>query len=470
MDLPVSAGCSIMSIEASSPPTFCGICGWPTGGQTCPACGAEPTARADGCDAPNLRALAGPDAEDYPELKPAFLAWQQNDGPRYIRQCLQMLGVERPGSLRGADHDWWVFIQDSAVVFIGLDRQCREIAIESPILQLPQQRRVPLMRTLLHLNGSKLRDTRFCLRGDTVVLVYSDAFANLPPPRFLEAIREHALTADRFDDPLSLAFSARMLGPEVQQTDNPLQLLGTPLKLQTLKGKSQPLPAPGAPATMPGAESAAHRGVAERHSQISMSRLMAFKGINQLIKQSEEVLRLLRLHRATQRNEQMMRRLLGAELYVSRALVYLVQERFGAEVPGLVEPLARAAAPYLYTPPPLGTDQRLRHEPLLKACQEITTQQQPNLGARPPIKLRAFATANEAREHFSRLVTVIDSFEQPNVKHFLLTGMIAEMMLRVRLGDANVQRFREVLKVSDGQGGNPRIVHLLRQEIGKVLP
>jgi hypothetical protein len=451
------------------PATFCGICGWPISGPSCAACGAQSSARAEGCDATNLKTLAGPDAEDYPELKPAFIAWQQKDGPRYIRQCLQALGIEHPTCLQGDAHDWWIFIQDSAVVFIGLDRMRQEIAIESPILQLPRRRRVPLMRTLLQLNGNELRDTRFCLRGDIVVLVYTESFANLPPPRFIEAIREHALNADSFDDPLSLAFSARMLGPETQQADDPLSFLGTPLRLQTLKGKSQPPPTPTmtAPAQA-SAESGAHRGVAEGHAQVSLPQLEAFKGVSRLIRQSEDVLRFLKTHRAMQRNEKMMSRFLGAELYVNRALVFLIQVQYGADVPGLVMPLARAAASYMYLLPPLGSDQHGRHEVFLKACQEIINQQA-SLEAQLPVRIRSFASTSEAHGHFANLVAVIDSFEQPQIKHFLLTGMIAELVLRIKLADADAKRFRDVLRAAEGQGGNPRIIQLLRQEVDKVF-
>ncbi len=123
---------------------FCGVCGWPLkAAAVCEACEAPAgTGQKAGEDEANLWILGGPRPEEYPDLKNAFLAWKQKDWPRLVGQCLVALGVDAPQITNLPEGPGWSFLQDSAVIYISLDKARGELAIESPMVRLPALKRI----------------------------------------------------------------------------------------------------------------------------------------------------------------------------------------------------------------------------------------------------------------------------------------------------------------------------------------
>ena len=222
---------------------FCGICGWPLGGEIYESCNAPAGKTIAGEDFLNLRFLGGPTPEDYPDLIQAFLAWKQKNWNRVVGQSLIAYGVDQPLLSSQGRTSGWVIVRDSAAIYITLNHKNEELTIESPVIRLPVKGRIPLMRTLLELNGREMMAARFCLRGDLVVLRFMDRMENLSPPKLIDAIDEVAILSDRYDDYLSVAFSARMIGPEAQRMGLDWKFLGTPVEMRHIKG-SELAPAP----------------------------------------------------------------------------------------------------------------------------------------------------------------------------------------------------------------------------------
>jgi len=207
--------------------SFCSVCGWPLGGAgVCEACDTPAgTGASAGEDEANPWSFGSPRPEDYPDLKNAFLAWKQKDWPRMVGQCLVALGMDTPQITNLPEGPGWSFSQDTAAIYVSLDKARGELAVESPMVRLPARQRVPLLRAVLELN-EMLGAARFCLRGDLVLLRFADQVENLAPPKLVAAIRELAIRADQFDDLLSVAFAAPLVGPEAQKQRLSWKLLG----------------------------------------------------------------------------------------------------------------------------------------------------------------------------------------------------------------------------------------------------
>ena len=228
----------------------CATWGGPSSGAIWEACGALHSEGPLGDEVSDVFVISPPQPEDYPTLKNAFIAWGQRDYPRMIGQCLVALGVTAPTVTSLPSGPGWTFHQDSALVFLSVDREHGEILVESPMVRVPVRQRVPLLRTLLELNACALGASRFCLRGGIVVLRYADRIDNVSPAKLVGAIKEVALRADRYDDVLRLAFGAKMIGPEAKRHPNPWGFLGTPVKLRMVRGERVG-PAPPPPISRP---------------------------------------------------------------------------------------------------------------------------------------------------------------------------------------------------------------------------
>ncbi|MEL6182087.1 MAG: hypothetical protein AAFS10_24210, partial [Myxococcota bacterium] len=175
-----------------------------------------------------------PRPEDYPELAKAFLAWRHRDIPLMIETCLAAIGINQPIATRLPNSYGWSFGNDSAAIYVIFSELRHELTIESPVLRLPHTKRIAMMRTLLEMNAHVLGLTRFCLRGDVILLRFVERVDNLSPPMLASVMREVAVLADRYDDMLSIAFDATMLGPEAEKRHYDFSILGVPQKLPNL--------------------------------------------------------------------------------------------------------------------------------------------------------------------------------------------------------------------------------------------
>jgi hypothetical protein len=442
---------------------FCGVCGWPSkGASVCEACEA-PVATTPGAarDETNVWILGGPRAEDYPDLKNAFLAWKQKDWPRMVGQCLVALGVESPQITNLPDGPGWSFSRDSAAIYVALDKARGELAIEAPMVRLPVRQRVPLLRTLLELNESALGAARFCLRGDLVLLRFAEQMENLAPPKLVAAIRELALRADQLDDLLSVGFSAPMVGPEAQKQRLPWSLLGSPRKLKHLQGAdAPPLPPPAA-------------AVAPTIGAGSVS-----DGIEARLRNADALCDLLSAAAEIAKPLQFMQDVHPAiPLLLQRALLFRVFDQFRATCPDAVAMLMRAGEPVYAqfwelptgllavvggttgtaaTPLPIGLDLVVGHV--------IATRAQ--VPSQAPCAPAAFASAAEAKTMLRKYLAEVDKGpKDAKHRHFVLLGALAELLTRTRLPEATAARLRQVMSEGAQRGPNPEATSFLLQEL-----
>lgn len=218
----------------------CGVCGWPLDGPACGACGAPAGAGTPGRD--RVEPVGGaPRVEDYPSLSDAFRAWHARDWTGMVSACLSTLGAKAPPVHNPVTGFGWAFTKDSAAIYVYFDSTGTVISVESPMLRVPARHRVPMLRSLLELNGSGLGGGRFCLRDDLVVLRFVDRLENLNPPKLVGAILDVALRADRFDDLLSAAYDAEMVGPTARAHGLPFQAIGTARRLQVIRADAAPV-------------------------------------------------------------------------------------------------------------------------------------------------------------------------------------------------------------------------------------
>ncbi len=178
-------------------------------------------------------ALSGARAEDFPELESAFHAWRRRDWSLMVSTCLASLGVRGEAeTIQG--RLGWTFAKDSAVVYLSVDRRLGVIDLEAPILMLPATQRAPLFRTLLEMNARATGIARFSLRRDRICVRFSDRLENLNPPKLVHAIVEVASIADAMDDPLSAAYQARMIGPRAKADGMDWKHRGKPVLMPSL--------------------------------------------------------------------------------------------------------------------------------------------------------------------------------------------------------------------------------------------
>jgi len=181
------------------------------------------------------QAPAAPDglsADDFPELKEAFIAWKAGNFEAMVEESLKVLGItvrsaNAPPGLVG-----WTVTVDSAALYVSFDRARGEVVAEAPVVWVPEHQRVGLMRALLELNLWALQVARFCLNGDVVVLRFADRVQNVSPPKLLLAVREVGREADRHDNWLAERFGARMVGPEAQRASFDWSFIGTAVELR----------------------------------------------------------------------------------------------------------------------------------------------------------------------------------------------------------------------------------------------
>ena len=213
----------------------CALCGWPTTRGQCDACGSEQPAQARHHEADETAFSYGPTHEDFPALQGAFVAWKARNWSRMVTACLESLGVRTPAYRNLPFGQGWAFVQKSAAVYVYTDSNAGILAVESPVVQLPTLQRVPLMRRLLEMNAGALGAARFCLRDSTVVLRFTDTLVNLDPPKLCDAICDVALLADKYDNILSVTYSARMIGPMAQERNLAWEFLGSPRSLNNVR-------------------------------------------------------------------------------------------------------------------------------------------------------------------------------------------------------------------------------------------
>lgn len=438
---------------------YCGMCGWPLEGSTCEACSTPAGTAFEGEDHPNFSVLAGVQPEDYPFLEPAFTAWRNKDINRFIGQCLAFLQVDRPQVAQIPEGAGWAFVQESAVIYLILNRETQQISIESPILRLSHTQRVPMMRTLLEMNWHALRNTRFYLRGDLVVLAFTDHLDNLSPPKLVEAIREVALAADAFDDELSTSFSAQMVGPEAQRRHLSWDFLGTPQKLASLKGAEL-----GPLKIAPPAEEHMEKIGEEPESRKKMAAALgAAKGLCDLIRNSQEVLKALvfmEVHPAV-------------AILAHRAVIFRIVERYSDDCTDAVTYIANSAREILSRVWSQKSEERTPQ--ITFKLDQIYTRivndrGQVQVQPQAPAPFEVFKTVDRAKKHMRALLSEIE--EAPDnlaLRNLLILGAFAELLVRTPLKPQMAEKLRVILKEAERQECTPDINNMVFNQLKRLV-
>jgi hypothetical protein len=447
----------------------CPTCGWPGAGAPCECCGAsgEP---AGGEDDHSLLLLAGPQPEDYPALRAAFTAWRQKDHARMVGQCLVALGVDAPQVASLPTGPGWTFAQDSAVIYLSLDKATSDFAIESPIVRLAARQRVPMMRALLELNDSAVGAARFCLRGDLVVLRFTDRVQNLSPPKLVAAIRDVALRAHRFDDLLSVTFAAKLVGPEAKKHHMGWQFVGTPRKLAVVRSADVPREAharvapPTAsrtPATSPTASSRPPPNSGAPLPEHVEKRLRDAPALCEMLRRANDLttpLYFAKMHVAV--------------LLLQRAAVLRACERYSESCADVVALLVEQVP---------GMVQGFWGIPAVHSKEDTTAAfvstlftrvigKRAHVGGQPQVRVPPFAGPDDTKAHFRALLAEIDRGPADiPYRVFVLAGAFAEMLVRSRVTPALADRLRAELREVDARGDTAEVAAALSDLMRRIV-
>lgn len=215
----------------------CAICGFPrTGAGACAACGGLETRAPKGL-APQRLVFHGPHPGDHPHLQPAFAAWQHRDFVRYVGQCLLAMRLPSSLSKRLPEGHGFAVPVAATPLFVVLEEAQDRIAVEAPVVLVPEGDDAPICRAILELNLALPRGARLCLRGDVVVLRFCDETARVPPPRLVHAIEDVATGASMLGEVLGFRFGARQLQLDAQSQVRGVDftLRGEPRTLRVLR-------------------------------------------------------------------------------------------------------------------------------------------------------------------------------------------------------------------------------------------
>jgi len=453
------------------------VCGWFAAGKTCNACGTEPGHTAATQDHQAVSLFAGPRPEDFPHLRSAFAAWRNKDWTRMVGQCLECLGVERQTVVRRDEGPGWTFVQDSAAIYLRIDEQAEALSVDAPMVWMPRTQRVPLMRALLELNGSALGIARFCVREDRVVLRFSDTLANLNPPKLVQAIAEVAVLADRYDDLLAAMFAAAMIGPTAQARNMDWSFLGTPRRLAVLADMpGRDTGGSGSSSSWGSFTSSDSAPAPEPRSEVDV-RLAAAEAMTELLRESAQIADFLRYS-----DEDDVHFVLA-----QRALIYRTCHEYGDSCLGAVAHLLRHAGQigaHLFASPPPGRGQALKRtrkdvdltDRLMPAALAIAVATE-HLIDRGSIveemgkaRVEPFESRVEALRHFRNALEYVRSGPaHTEYCCFVLTGMLAEMRLRVDMPPKMATNIDRALKVTSQHPPHPETVTQLIKLLERVL-
>lgn len=206
----------------------CAVCGFPLQGPLCGACGRgrEPLPLEPG--GARIRSAIERDVAGLEYAQEAF------DAKDFTRAVDLVITVDSGGTARNlpaADGSAWVAILGGAAVFVMLRKTEGDLTLEAPVARLPQRQRVPVLRAALELTAREHVTSRFCLRGDLLLLRFAAPLAGLAPPLLRKLLREMGHLAARYAEVLGIGFEAGPALPEEGRSSIGLDALGEPRML-----------------------------------------------------------------------------------------------------------------------------------------------------------------------------------------------------------------------------------------------
>ncbi|MCC6556695.1 MAG: hypothetical protein IT372_27355 [Polyangiaceae bacterium] len=196
-----------MAIPSNPAPEFCAACGFPLRGPRCDACGVDRT--------PSVGRRAGY-AADLDGYDGDIDAWRTRDPVRFVGYCV---GAEAGVSVQptsSGDGVGWIFPLRSVTLFVGLDAAVERLAIDAPLVRVPERQRVPVLRASLELCDAAT-PARLCLRDDLLLLRRVARVSAVTPAALRQALRSSAEQAERLVETLTSWFDARPAFSEEQR-------------------------------------------------------------------------------------------------------------------------------------------------------------------------------------------------------------------------------------------------------------
>lgn len=208
----------------------CATCGSLLSGPRCDACGGDavPLPLQDAG-----RLFVAPEPEGG-RFEKAIELWERQDHQRAFSHCLSALGLGAAArAVSFSDGPGWIISNRKVALFVALDFARGEIAIESPLVRLPQRQRVPALRLALELSGERVT-SRICLRGDLLMLRFVGLLAALSPPLCVAALEEAFELSASYVDLFANAFDAHLALSVEQLSTVGWEVLGQPHSLSNL--------------------------------------------------------------------------------------------------------------------------------------------------------------------------------------------------------------------------------------------
>lgn len=220
-----------MAIPSNPAPEFCAACGYPLRGPRCEACGV------DRASSSGRRAGQAPDLDGYDgDLD----AWRTRDPVRFVGYCVAAeAGTSVPTTSSG-EGIGWIFGLRSVTLFVGLDAAAERLAIDVPLVRIPERQRVVTMRAALELCDG-VSPSRLCLRDDLLLLRRVARIAVITPATLRQALRGSAEVGEFLVETISSWFEARPAFSEEQRGSLTWAAAG---RARPLKSFSVPPPAP----------------------------------------------------------------------------------------------------------------------------------------------------------------------------------------------------------------------------------
>ena len=234
-----------MAIPSNPAPEFCAACGFPLRGPRCEACGVDRTPS-------GRRAGQAPDFDGYDgDLD----AWRTRDPVRFVGYCVAAEAGTSVSPTSSVDGIGWIFALRSMTLFVGLDAPAERLAIDVPLVRVPERQRVPMMRAALELCDTA-SPSRLCLRDDLLLLRRVARIAVVTPTTLRQALRGSAEAGERLAGTLASWFETRPAFSEEQRVSLTWAAAGRgrPLKSFSIPPASPARPlTSGPPSQRPGA-------------------------------------------------------------------------------------------------------------------------------------------------------------------------------------------------------------------------
>ncbi|MBX3273935.1 MAG: YbjN domain-containing protein [Sandaracinaceae bacterium] len=427
-----------------------------------------------------MRQHAGARAQDWPELEHAFRAWSAGDAHQMITACLPALRVV--GS-RHVDRDgvrYWPIATVTSAVFIVFDAGRGEVAVEAPMLRLPERLAVPVLRYLLDANGRvDLGAARYCLRDDVVVLRWARRFASCSPPELVAAIQSVAKRCDQAAEPLAAAYFARPVAPELAQRGHDPALLGVRRALSVLEA-GDGAPRDAAPASFgssPPPRSRPPAAPAARPSSLPEEP----RGARAVLREETQRRLADAEHFAALMQEAIARSRLDdppLAVLIQRAAIFRAAYEFGESLPDAIAVLYGAGRALVERPPRLtqkrgflgfGGGAEVVSPSILPPVFARLGRDLGDVGGVPPNATPPpFPSVAELKGHLRALLEDLESGPvQPEIKQFVLLGATAETLLRA---PGSPDRRGPLGEAYDRARTEPpiRAVAMLRHVLGRV--